>query len=251
MHNQGVKVTRTKKGLLLRLPNGKTAMKHFTESDVRGPKNLAAELRRAGVTSPDDKKPASLPKYITEGTITQRTRETMVKFLESHDFPTVVFSKDVVQELGADPGHVNRMLYHCGFTVGESMGRKGRPWYTPEGLLALKQKDSDGEVIPAHAKQLIEGARAAQAEIDALTAPKPIEFDPPLTDQESEAFVEAMNPEPVVEKSSSHPGREFIDTADSWTLDLDNKPLGMPLGDWLSVLESAGLEFEIRVWRKR
>jgi hypothetical protein len=54
-----------------------------------------------------------------------------------------------------------------------------------------------------------------------------------------------------VEKSSFHEGREFIDTEDSWTLDLTNKPAHMTLSDYLTVLESAGLEFEIRVWRKR
>jgi len=247
VENQGVKVTRTKKGLMLRLPDGSTAMKHFTESDVRGPKNLAAVLRRAGVTSPDDKKPASLPKYITEGTITQRTRQTMVEFIERHDFPAVVFSKDVVAELGADPGSVNRMLYHCGFTVGESVGRKGRPWYTPDALLAMKEKDDNHEVIPEHAKQLIDGAREAQKEIDALTAP----FDPPLTEQETE---------PVEEKSSFQPeppadeDLQFIDTRDSWVVDMEallGEHLTRMVKDRLSVLTAVGIDYEIRVWRER
>jgi hypothetical protein len=239
MENQGVRVTRTKKGLLLRLPDGTSAMKHFTESDVRGPKNLAAQLRRAGVTSPDDKKPAALPKYITNGTITDKSRQKMVEFIESHDFPPMVFSKDVVKELGMDPGHVNRVLYHCGFQVGESMGRKGRPWYTPEDLLAMKKRGDEGETIPDHARQLIDGARAAQAEVNQIIADAEQERDvPPI-------------PEVEVEKSSFHEGREFIDTEDSWTLDLTNKPAHMTLSDYLTVLESAGLEFEIRVWRKR
>lgn len=278
MENQGVKVTRTKKGLLLRLPDGSSAMKHFTESDRRGPKNLASVLRRAGVTSPDDKKPATLPKYITEGTITSRSRERMIQFIESHDFPTMVFSRDVVDELGMDPGHVNRVLYHCGFTVGETMGRKGRPWYTPEGLLALKQKEDDGGVIPEEAKQIIDGARKAQEEVDRLTAPKEELSDDLLTiavensqivegpSYESEGFQPGElvgNGERVPEEKSSsreEPTPEnaddidFIDLRDSWVVDgkeLLGEHLHRMVTERLSVLRAVGINYEIRVWRDR
>lgn len=273
MVNQGVRVTRTKKGLLLRLPDGSTAMKHFTESDVRGPKNLAAQLRRAGVTSPDDKKIATLPKYITEGTITAKSRDKMIQFIESHNFPTQVFSKDVVHELNMDPGQVNRMLYHCGFTVGETMGRKGRPWYTPETILSLKQQEAEGQAIPEEARSIIEGARKAQEEVDRLTAiPEPEataeeespaekafkagvegarEFGRNLGKAMKEAGMvppSRQEKEVVVEKSSFHEGREFIDTSNSWALRLDDLDPTLTVAQWMSVLRAAGLEYEIRVW---
>jgi hypothetical protein len=256
VENQGVRVTRTKKGLLLRLPDGSTAMKHFTESDVRGPKNLAAQLRRAGVTSPDDKKPAALPKYITEGTITSKSRQKMLDFIESHAFPTMVFSKDIVSELGMDPGSVNRILYHCGFTVGETMGRKGRPWYTPERLLAMKQKDSEGEAIPDHARQIIDGARAAQAEVNQIIADAEAEheqvIDSEMVDQNPPPMDPPPVPEPEVEKNSFE-DIDFIDMRDSWVVDIDTllgEHLSRMVKDRLGVLAAVGIDFEIRVWRK-
>jgi hypothetical protein len=221
---------------------------------VRGPKNLAAQLRRAGVTSPDDNKPAALPGYITSGTITSRSRQTVIDFIEKHNYPTVVFSKDLVSELGADPGSVNRMLYHCGFTVGESMGRKGRPWYTPDALLAMKQKDDDNQVIPEHARQIIDGARAAQAEIDQIIAEAEPVTEEVVEPVQEEVVVEP-EPEPVEEKSSS-PAEDihFIDTRDSWVVDMEELlgyHLSRQVRDRLEVLTVVGISYEMRVWRER
>jgi hypothetical protein len=192
VENQGVRVTRTKKGLLLRLPDGSTAMKHFTDSDTRGAKNLAAELRRAGVISPDDKKTATLPKYITTGTVTNKNRQAVIDYVRKHDFPTVVFSKDLVAELDADPGTVNRMLYHCGFTVGDSIGRKGRPWYTPQSILTLKTTEAEA-VVPPELKRVIDGARAAQEEINQIIAGvEPVTEERDATPEEEAQVLESL-----------------------------------------------------------
>jgi hypothetical protein len=224
------------------------------------------------VTSPDDKKPATLPKYITEGTITSKSRQKMLDFIESHDFPTMVFSKDIVSELGMDPGSANRVLYHCGFTVGETMGRKGRPWYTPERLLAMKQKDSEGEAIPDHARQIIDNARAAQEEVNQIIADAEAEHDREIVTEEREAtpeeeaeileslaspdsdFVEVGPPTPDVPEKNSFEDIDFIDMRDSWVVDMEvllGGPLHRMVADRLSVLSAVGIDYEIRVWRKK
>lgn len=63
---QGVIITPVKNGFLLRLPNGESTTIHLTGSDHRGPLNLRATLRRAGVSWPTDKATKKMYKTTTE-----------------------------------------------------------------------------------------------------------------------------------------------------------------------------------------
>lgn len=282
MESQGVVVTRTKKGLLLRLPDKTTAMIHFTTSDRNADKIVKARLRRSGVNHPDDNKAVTLPSYITSGTVRQQSKENFYQWVRKHEYPMEVYGRDLVTDLNMDAGQVNRVLFHAGFVPQKGLTKKGRAWQTPDWLLdeAIKKVTEDEQTVmdnpvPDDVRELIEGAHAAQVEINQIIAeatadheeaietevpePEPIEFDPPLTEQESDAFTEAVSretsePEPETEKVSFSNGRELIDTYDSWQVDMRDllgEHLDRMVRERLSVLGAVGIEYEVRVWRKK
>jgi hypothetical protein len=245
MEDQGVGVTRTKKGLFLRLPNGESDMVHFTNSDTRAFDNLVSRLRRAGVQHPDDPKVLKdLPHYITTGTVKESSKLRVYEYVRENDYPTEVYQGEISKKKFMDPGSVNRVLYHSGFIPSPSVSKKkGRPWLTPAWLLEEKGKDNVEDATPepkptpitdAALADFVERGRRAQEAVDELGAGRPPENRPDPLD---------------VSRETS--GREFIDTHDSWTLDLSTKPAHLTLSDYLSILESAGLGYEIRVWRTR
>jgi hypothetical protein len=171
---QGIRVTRTKKGLLLRFPDGSSTVQHFTQSDVKATQNQIARFRRAGMTHPDDPRPpVDLPSYITSGTITSTTRKKIIDYVIGAGFPEIVYQKDVTKALGMDPGWANRALYHTGFKAGKAKNAKiGRPWYTPQDILALEEQVAT-KPSPAEVASIVNGAKKAQEAINALGAGKP------------------------------------------------------------------------------
>lgn len=236
MEVQGVGVTRTKKGLMLRLPDGSAQMKHFTESDVRGPRNLASALRRAGITMPGERV-AELPAYITEGSVKETTKQRVFEWVRRCDYPDVVYAKDYIVDEGVDAASANRHLYHSGFVCENAISKKkGRPWRTPEWLndegreKRLAEEEKMLESQPIHeAMELVQRAQAAQQAVNDLGA-GPVQ-----------------NSEPVVQTSED---REFIDTHDSWVVDLTRLPLSMPIGEYIQAMHASGMEVEFRLWRK-
>lgn len=239
MEVQGVGVTRTKKGLLLRLPNGESTMLHFTASDVRAITNLKARLRRAGVNHPDDTRAVELPDYITAGSVREKSKKLAWQWVRDHDFPDEVHGKDFA-ELGWDPGQCNRVLYHAGFVPSDRVGKKGRSWAVPEWLaeegVALHRTQAEAALAAA-----VEGAREAGRTIGRELLAE---------DEESPTFPESE----VVTTQAVHTiqtnGREFIDSVDSWVVDLVRLPMNMTIGEYFQSLDASGIDFEIRMWRR-
>ena len=255
MEVQGVTVTRTKKGLLLRLPDGSSTVKHFTESDVRGNANLMARLRRAGVVHPDDPKGPidTLPMYVTEGGISAETKRLLIESIARLGFPAEVRVPLVHRDTGWDHVKINRALFHTGFKPVLNPGSKGREkrvWITPDDILSLKESvtvDKQPEPVAEVVEEVVEESLPVMEPISPQNIPTPPPITiPPMPDVVKNITEQQREPEVQVEE-----GREFIDSEDSWTLDLSNKPAHMILSDYLRVLETAGLEYEIRVWRKR
>jgi hypothetical protein len=270
--DQGIKVTRTKKGLLLRFPDGTSTVQHFTTSDVKANQNQIARFRRAGVMHPDDNRvQKELPNYITGGSITANTRKKILDYILSRDIPEVVYQKDVSKDLNMDPGWANRALYHTGFRPGKAKNSKvGRPWYTPEDILALRPtmvhdpvvgeepaeaEWNDGPVLP------IQDAAVGREEkpMPRIGLPDPVLEEREATPAEEAAILESINNPDFVEVGPPTPEvktegqREFIDTHESWVVEpgqLFGKKFEQFMKDELRVLEALGLEFEIRVWRK-
>lgn len=228
MQDQGVAVTRTKKGLLLRLPNGESTSMHFTNSDIRAKQNLIARLRRAGVRHPDDnRKIETLPVSITEsGNPAPRTVRAIMEYVESNAYPEVVTVRAISEISGMEHITITRGLYHLGFLPTKGR-RNSRDWITPDDILSMGQ-DS---VHMVDDKPELE-----EEEVD--------RFGTPVADQEKVELSES-----VAVKFEQTSGREFIDSVDSWVVDLTRLPLNMPIGEYLQSLAASGLAFEVRVWR--
>jgi hypothetical protein len=308
MEAQGVRVIRTKKGLLLRLPDGTTAMKHYTVSDIRGSKNLASELRRAGIMSPDDNKVPDLPDYITKGTVSETTKERVWNYIRSKGYPTEVYAPAISEAcFPKDPAQANRAMYHAGLTPGKAMSkRKGRPWLTPAWLLEEKDNASVAQESPEEVVETVEAEPVADSETqfqieyeptheephvhwfmpapgyqymdvcscgETWRKPKLTALDVPPDEGTSEEAERLLNqamantaattddykaPEQVAEKNSveeePEPELEFIDTRDSWAVDLEEvlgTHLARMVSDRLSVIKAVGLNYEMRVWKEQ
>lgn len=234
MQDQGVGVTRTKKGLFLRLPNGDSTSVHFTNSDVRADQNLMARLRRAGVRHPLDPKGVNeLPTTITEaGPPANRTQRTILEYIETQNYPEVVQVSHICKQTGLEWITVSRALYHMGFLP--TKGKRGaRDWITPDELIVRPEPEPEPEVIEEpepEPEPEVEEPEATPAGDGTDKIEQPVNATP-----ESTTFQKTVEP------------REFIDNVDSWTVNLKMVP--PPVYDYLRQLRSAGLEVEIRVWR--
>lgn len=243
------------------------------------------------MTHPEDPRgPKDLPKYITGGTISEATRKKIVDYVVSRGIPDIVYQKDVTKDLNMDPGWANRALYHTGFRPGKAKNSKiGRPWYTPQDLVDLRQPEASDVEVPVEPKPtlvhdpvvgeepkpdakiiigpidpVLEEALAQIEDDDEedLTTPDPIED---ITPEESAAHNEAMNPtrdeaevdrlkglaqNSVVEQIIE---REFIDSHESWVVEpekLFGSKFASFMRDELRILDALGIDFEIRVWRR-
>jgi hypothetical protein len=282
--DQGIRVTRTKKGLLLRFPDGTSTVQHFTNSDSRAMANQISRFRRAGMVHPNDtrRQKESLPAYITSGTISKKTKQRIVELIEQLGYPDAVLSSTVVKETGMDPGWANRALYHSGFRPGPAKNKRvGRPWYTPEDILELKDKpkadeaaetpmsQEDSVEIPepvevpdpmdvALAEILTEAEDEHEEAIESegsFEEPEPASLvaDPAAYPPSPEAYVDTVPRETSLEPEPAKPrDREFLDSHESWVVSLEEL-LGYSyrtVEEKLSVLGVLGLEYEFRVWRK-
>src|SRR5258708_4997608 len=130
---QGVGVTRTKKGLLLRLPNGESEMIHFTTSDHRAYANTRSRLHQAGVELPTDKHSLkNLPNYITAGSMRTATLERAARIIEGMGSPRQITAPQFIEAGGAPTyGLANRTLYHLGWTPQTDRKRAHKVWLQP------------------------------------------------------------------------------------------------------------------------
>ena len=271
MEDQGVGVTRTKKGLFLRLPDNTSTTVHFTNSDVRAFDNLIARLRRAGVRHPEDPKAvAELPSMITSGDASPASKKKIRQAMIDLDYPDVVTIMPLMKITGMEHVTIARALYHMGFKPIAGK-RNSRDWLTPDDILALKPPaEPEGEDrfgVPESEQYTNPGHTIAEnADPEWLaenTAPSTPHTDAALMDfvgraRAAQAAINDMgmgNPQVSRETSTSDlrvdsSGREFIDTHDSWVVDLTRLPLNVTIGEYLQSLDASGLEFEVRVWRR-
>lgn len=226
----------------------------------------------------DNRQNASLPSYITNGTITTKTRERVLEVVGKLDYPEAIYSPTMVQETGWDPGSVNRALYHSGFTPGVAKSKKqGRPWFTPDSILAMKSDASVDEHVDEHVDErpeikidyehfteetffpMVDRARKAQEAVDKIIAEvEPVAGEP---DPEPVVTVRSGIVAPVVKERPElvmpiheEPVEEitFLDDRNSWAVDLDEvlgEHLGRMVRERLSVLSAVGIEYEMRCWR--
>ena len=160
-----------------------------------------------------------------------------------------------------DPGWANRALYHSGFRPGKAKSRKvGRPWYTPDEILCLKEHPDVVKEVESIVMDETEPTPEEEAAVlESIEDPDFVEVEGPPgamgdTGDEPVVFVNPDVPPTqaqAVENIIDH-DLQFIDTRDSWTVDMDTllgEPLSRMVRDRLGVLTAVGIDYEIRVWR--
>lgn len=213
----------------------------------------------------------TLPAYITQGTISQKTKQRIVELVEQLGYPDAILSSTVVKETGMDPGWANRALYHTGFRPGPAKNKRvGRPWYTPEEILELKdkpkahevaetpmsQEDSDEtpDAVDDAIAQILTEAESEHEEAIETEGPFEEPVDTMVAHEEPDVPREtSLIPEPPMPAVQERSGeREFLDSHDSWVVSLEEL-LGYSyrtVEEKLNVLGVLGLDYEFRVWRK-
>ncbi len=142
---QGVQVTDVKNGVMLRLPNGESTVVHYSVSDHRGPANLRARLKRAGVTWPTDgDEERALP--------TKRTREIGVAALANLGNPEetkIGPVRDQFAALGWDTvtnGTLRRVMLWLGY---EPIGKTAAiRWVKPRPIIDLPTPAPEADTAP-------------------------------------------------------------------------------------------------------
>lgn len=256
LEKQGAHVRKTKKGLFIQTPKG-TATTHLTYGDIRSRDNDIAQFRRIGLIHPEDKRmrnaprkkrprtPDGYPDYIT-GAMRPQTEKRFRQLLYEKGWPVEVTSKDLA-EFGGN-FMVNKALYHVGYR------------YHPDGKLRGK---SQVWVAPDDIQEL---------HLELITRPTPKPEDTPAVENPtiwfSERTTETTEKEEPVDSRSVvfEEGSIVVNAGESdkdrpvaanpreeWTVDM-RELLGTILMDQveakLSVLNAAGIEYELRLWRK-
>jgi hypothetical protein len=142
VERQGVKVTRTKKGLLFRLPNQDTMMVHFSSSDVNQVHQVRRELKRAGILMPAEAK--SVSKHPTKA-----NRDLVTQILQELGDPEVVELKEVRAKalaLGHQTatGTISGVLLSLGYSAsGSTVSRR---YHRPQEVIAKLPEDIEQEI---------------------------------------------------------------------------------------------------------
>lgn len=210
---QGVGITAVKNGVMLRLPDGSSTVVHYSGSDHRGPQNLRATLRKAGVSWPTDPHDIKLPNYVTQHGITEKTRQRTLAAFDALGKPDGVTTSEMIEALGMSPagyGNVMRYMYHSGLR--------------PDG----KRKGARLWSIPYD-----ERPDAIVTDITPAPEPEP-EPAPPVL---------AIAPEPEPEPEP----RPAADPGDWWTVDLDMLADDMTVWQLRTLYQASGLDIELRL----
>lgn len=238
LEEQGATVRKTKKGLWIQTQLGTTSV-HNTPSDRRAVDNEIAAFRRLGLLHPDDNKhQVEYPAYITQGKPQAKTMEKFRKYLHENGWPLEVLVRDL-RDYG-DNVTVTRNLYWAGYRHKPGSRRNRYTWVAPDDIVKLHEDLKAREV--ANEK--------VQSEPDVE-----IVASPPLKVREEPVKDQPEDPSPVRRRDD---GSEFIDTHDSWTVNLSRPDPTLAQAShvpeevrkYIAGLHAAGLGVEIRVWRK-
>lgn len=285
MEKQGAKTRRTKKGLMVYAPDGATITVHTTYGDRRAIANDIAWFRRHGLVHPSDTTKETkvsrtadttedgYPLYMV-GAINGTTRKRVLAELESRGWPLRVKAT----ELEMDTVTATRALYNVGYRWDLSSSSRHRVWVAPDDIKEMhekvkaemarreaearqeresqREKRAGIEATPGLSREFMENAHRIKPSVTMPPLPAPPPSDRPLKLIENAVSgLIGKKPERQEDYAITPPGssepkqeREFIDDADSWVVE---GPVPAKVERYLSTLRSAGLEVEIRVWRKK
>jgi hypothetical protein len=281
---QGATARETKKGILIYSPDGE-GMRTISaiSGDVKGLRDDIAWFRRHGLIHPADKKEQpkmgrsaatneeGYPLYVV-GPINGTTRKRVLAELEHKGWPLRIRPT----ELAMDTVTATRALYNVGYRWDQSTPAKSRVWIAPDDIKEMhervkaemerREQEAKEARAAAHATQeiakvAVEEANAAAEEKEALVGHEGTEghsMQVVRTDTIIGMVREAAranmieNPTPTeaaeaIENPKEPHKREFVDDVDSWTVE----EMPAVIAEYLDALRGAGLEAEIRVWRKQ
>lgn len=235
---QGVTAEPTRNGMRLLLPNGTSTHLHWTDSDRKDRLNIHARLRRAGVeirrayTAPKERESNTMGNLAEQYTapddgnlvaVTKPRASTLAKVeavLADLGNPIEIRPTDIKAVTGQSWTTLYTCLYYLGYRRTEADGQRGYLWALPETV--------------THPE--ISAARSLP--------------EPPVTDVTDVTAIPAPESQPKpAPRSPAQPGtREFLDTADSWTVDAAQVGT-VPLSALIATYRAAGLACELRIWR--
>ena len=210
---QGVRPTRTKNGILLRLPDGKTAMVHFTTSDVNARKALRATLKRSGITMPTDRhQTTQLASYITDVNPTRATRERAQVALDRMGMAKVT-SQQLVNAGGAkNVVQAAQVLYALGWLPERPGKGQRKRWVRPV------EQDPEPIVLHAEPEVVPETAPAPEPEPVPEPIPEPVVEPAPEPERVPEvvAATQVVTPPPPTSQAWS---LRWEDLPGEWTVE--------------------------------
>jgi hypothetical protein len=212
---QGVKVTPVKNGYMLRLPDGGSTTVHLSVSDHRGPANLRARLKRAGVTWPTD--PDVRP--------TLRARTVITDALNALGHPESV-----------KPAAIREQFHAAGWeNVTNGTIRRAMTWA--------------GYVAAGHTHGLVwVRVRELVDEIPDVVEPAPV-VEPPAVPDPLAGTAAALRLLPQLPTQWSTPGIPAPES--EWVVSWDDLPPEFTIENVRLMLMALGLDSQLKVWRTR
>ena len=247
LEKQGARVNKTKNGVRVLFPNGSTTAIHWTTSDYRAAKNMRADIKRAGLTWPFDNQRGQIMNTKIENT-KAKLREAMDNRIKNFDERSVTTAA-IAEAAGVSEISVLRHMPSLGYeSKRESNGRSPFVWAKPD-LDAFAADPRFDPVFPEVVSETEPSYPEIKRASSGRTVPSLLEINP-RTSSMVTAFAEgAVGRDAIVreghtvqpQQPQQPGGREFIDTAESWTIEVPEK--------LQRLAERLGLNIEVRVWR--
>lgn len=256
---QGATVKKTKKGIMIYgpPPTRGTHTIHNTPSDHRALANDMAALRRIGLTHPLDKKPLTVvvgdgyPSYILNP-VTNRVMMQAREELFKRGWPLEATTNMLSGRMASPTAE--KAMYRLGYRHHPEGKKKGqsRIWVADEEIARLHEEIKANPLPdpePDVEVRLREDAFDHGTPPKVGVAPREPEFHCDICGSDTHDGIG----HPYVD---DHQGEhvDFIDERDSWVVDpeeLFGVHVMRIMKEKLDVLTAVGMDYEIRVWRKK
>lgn len=253
--DQGCELVPKKNGTVVRFPDGGHTSFHYSQSDTNDRKYSRALIRRHGLTWPLDGESRKKDNMATRGRPRNEEKWAKVRLniaareaqgFRHHDTHTLS------KATGENSSLVRRILTEDGYSYNETTHIWSKPTvdFVPTQLKPVEIEPK--LVVPGYGAPYFTAPPrphvvASDEQVRTFSVDAPHQVDSPLTansgplaDKKPEAKTEQNRPTE----------REFIDTHDSWAIDNFVSIKDLTVSQLVAAYHAAGLELELRVWRK-
>lgn len=233
---QGCELVPRKNGTVVRFPNGGHTSFHYSQSDTNDRKYSRALIRRNGLKWPLDGESRKKDIMAPAGRPRNEQKWAAIRATLAHREEQGYTTHQMAllrKETGESDAFLRRVLIEEGYSKDEATATWSKP---SAGPVTVESK----LVVPGYSTPFFEEPKIMPSKLtEAIktagqtTAATPVNVNP------------VSAPAPVKETD-----REFIDTHESWTIDINPSIKAQTVDDLLRIYAAAGLEMELRVWRK-